>query len=321
MKILAIEDDAVYVSLLQAYIGRAGKGIFELETVSLLAQGLTKLGEKMYDAVLLDLQLPDSRGAGTVITVRREAPNVPIVVLTSSDNEQMAGEVFENGAQEYLVKGKTSVSGVFRALKVAAERKAVDDRLRECESALVNSSDLVIFTENFTFEDHFGPRIKYTSPSFLKCTGYAADEVLGKTFDSLFGEKTDQSTAAAVKQAFEKVSGIELEMVLYRKDRSPFWFMCTMMPVPDKNGFLSHWLIVGKEVTDEKRAQKSVSVGNGKAGVISDVKELSSALATAEQRLKLLQGVVQDQANMIQTLVESNQKLLLKLQSIMNEEI
>lgn len=323
MRILAIEDDAVYVSLLQAYVGRAGKGIFEVDTVSMLAQGLSRLGEKYYDAVLLDLQLPDSRGPSTVVTVRSQFPNVPIVVLTASDNEQIASEVFENGAQEYLVKGKINVNGVFRILRNVAERKIADDRLRWLESAVEICSDSVIVTENIAV-GQYGPRIAFVNQTLMQAFDYSAAEIVGKTFDILFGEKTDPAQLEKVCAAFEKIQPLSAEIVLYRKGERPLWVNLTMSPVPDKAGFLSHWLLLLADISEKKRAQKAAETGGTSPStaerIESGIEELKLALLTAEQRLRLLHSGAQDQASMVQTLFEDNHELLKKVESLFQED-
>ncbi len=323
MRILAIEDDPVYVSLLQAYVSRAGKGIFELETVSMLAQGLTRLSEIYFDAVLLDLQLPDSRGPGTVVTVRSQFPNIPIVVLTSSDNDQTASEVFENGAQEYLVKGKINVNGVFRVLRTAAERKGIDDRLRWMESALAHCSDGVVVTENVS-TGKWGPPIALANQAFLAATAYTSAEVIGKTFDIFAAEKTDEDTLAKIQNAFEKITPLATELILYRADGSPFWAELNMLPVPDKAGFLSHWLLIERDITEQKKAARAAE-GQGESlqdqkRLAESVKELKAALSTAEQRLRLLHSGAQDQTNMVQTLFEANHELLGKIQTLLQAE-
>lgn len=76
-----------------------------------------------YDVVLLDLSLPDGRGLATVTAVRDAAPTVPIVVLTGLDDEALAVQALAAGAQDYLVKGAVTGTGVRRAVRHAMERQ------------------------------------------------------------------------------------------------------------------------------------------------------------------------------------------------------
>jgi signal transduction histidine kinase len=87
------------------------------------------------DAVLLDLSLPDARGLDTVARVREAAPHLPIVVLTGLDDEAVAVQAVQAGAQDYLVKGAVTGLGVRRALRRAIERQRLLDAARRATRA------------------------------------------------------------------------------------------------------------------------------------------------------------------------------------------
>lgn len=84
-----------------------------------LASGLLKLAEEEFDAILLDLSLPDSRGLDTLVAVRNCAPDTAIVVLTALDE---AVEAIELGAQEYLLKEEVTPTILTRAISRARAR-------------------------------------------------------------------------------------------------------------------------------------------------------------------------------------------------------
>jgi len=71
-----------------------------------LEDTVDRLRDGGIDILLLDLNLPGSRGAETVAIVRAVSPDVPIIVVTGSDDQQTASEVVGNGAQGHLVKGR-----------------------------------------------------------------------------------------------------------------------------------------------------------------------------------------------------------------------
>ena len=64
------------------------------------------LGAGGFDVILLDLSLPDSDGIGTLTAIRVHAPQVPVLVLTGSNNETLANSALQHGAQDYIVKGQ-----------------------------------------------------------------------------------------------------------------------------------------------------------------------------------------------------------------------
>ncbi len=85
--------------------------------------GLDSLSRETPSVVLLDLNLPDSRGADTFRRVMEHAPNVPVVVLSAQDDEVLAMKAVHQGVQDYLVKGDISSKHLERAIRYAVERQ------------------------------------------------------------------------------------------------------------------------------------------------------------------------------------------------------
>ena len=135
-RILLVEDDAADALLVQRTLGTPAAPAFgfRLYRSQDLASGLERLDEGGIDVVLLDLHLPDSRGADTVARVRERDAAVPIVVFTVAGAEEMALRSLQAGAQDYLVKDELSQSSLRRAIRYAIERMRMRleaDRLQE----------------------------------------------------------------------------------------------------------------------------------------------------------------------------------------------
>lgn len=75
-----------------------------------------------YDVVLLDLNLPDSVGLKTLLRMKTLLPGLPIVVLSGSDERDLALPSLRQGAQDFLPKEQLSGQGLVRALRHAVER-------------------------------------------------------------------------------------------------------------------------------------------------------------------------------------------------------
>ena len=131
MRVLLIEDNPGDASLVRTFLKRESRGGCQFEHQPTLQRGLERLKRGGIDVALIDLDLPDSRGAKTVETVRAEADGVPIVVLTGFDEEAAAIEAVRKGAQDYLVKGKTNAALLVRTLQFAIERAAHQAQRRE----------------------------------------------------------------------------------------------------------------------------------------------------------------------------------------------
>jgi DNA-binding response OmpR family regulator len=104
IKVLLVDADEEYVEELQEGLGADHAGILEIEWVNELSQGLARLTQGGFDAVLLSMDLPDSRGMVTFDRAYAFAPDVPIVVVSDVADEDAAVSTVQAGAQDYIVK-------------------------------------------------------------------------------------------------------------------------------------------------------------------------------------------------------------------------
>src|SRR2546421_2474614 len=130
LKVLVIEDNSLDTRLIQIMLHEAGGGQFDLQQTERLATGLELLARGDIGLVLLDLSLPDSLGG--LVTFKRvhaQAPDVPIIVMTGLNDENIAVQAVQQGAQDYLVKGQVTGPLLVRAMRYALERKRTSDQL------------------------------------------------------------------------------------------------------------------------------------------------------------------------------------------------
>jgi len=122
VEILLVEDNPSDVLMLREVLAEAQAVSFQVTHVERLSAALQQLAAQRFDVVLLDLSLPDSLGLDTFAAMRAQAPHVPIVVLTALDDEALAVQAVQAGAQDYLVKGQPEGVLLMRALRYAIER-------------------------------------------------------------------------------------------------------------------------------------------------------------------------------------------------------
>ena len=143
MRILMIEDNPGDARLLLEYLSEAGTDRFVIFQADRLAGGLVYLSQPGIDVVLLDLTLPDSHGVETLNRVQAHAASVPIVVLTGRDDDAVAAQLLQAGAQDYLVKGHVTSALLVRALRYATERKHAQDKLILYREIFVHSIEAI----------------------------------------------------------------------------------------------------------------------------------------------------------------------------------
>jgi signal transduction histidine kinase len=132
---LLIEDNPGDARLIREMLREAGTGHAAVDLVHAerLATGLEQLAGDGADVVLLDLSLPDSQGLDTFAAVHAASPFVPIVVLSGLDDEGTAVRAVQEGAQDYLVKGKVDGGTILRAMRYAIERGRLEAARRDLE--------------------------------------------------------------------------------------------------------------------------------------------------------------------------------------------
>jgi diguanylate cyclase (GGDEF)-like protein len=122
IKVLYVEDDIDHAILISELIEEIKNVHYKLTHVQRLDEALVELDNEKYDIILLDLSLPDEQGVETVVRVCEKAPDIPVVVISGTDDETMAVKTLQKGAEEYLVKGKVKSHSLSRILRYAIMR-------------------------------------------------------------------------------------------------------------------------------------------------------------------------------------------------------
>lgn len=135
LNILLIEDDLGDARLLQEVLSRIDPlkpvgASYNLEHLDCFEAALDRLSQGGIDVVLLDLSLPDAEALELINQTRQTAPEIPIVVLTSHDDQCLAIQALQLGAQDYLVKSQTLDFLLERALRYAVERHRLQMAIR-----------------------------------------------------------------------------------------------------------------------------------------------------------------------------------------------
>jgi DNA-binding response OmpR family regulator len=136
LKILLIEDNLAEARLLQEFIKLTKSQNFSLVHVQKLQEGINKLNNEKYDVILLDLTLPDSQGLASIPQLLQQNPSNPIIVLTNTNDEELAIEAVKQGEQDYLVKRHVNPDILVRSCRYAIERKKFLEQLHQVNQTL-----------------------------------------------------------------------------------------------------------------------------------------------------------------------------------------
>ncbi|MGK7932507.1 MAG: diguanylate cyclase [Microcystaceae cyanobacterium] len=128
--LLLVEDNNEQTFLLQELLAETGEIPWEIAEAQRLSQALEILANQTFDAILLDLSLPDSSGLGTLEAVKAVAPNTAIIILTALNSQEIALEAISQGAQDFLIKGQFQSELLSRAINYAIERQRIQYKLQ-----------------------------------------------------------------------------------------------------------------------------------------------------------------------------------------------
>lgn len=123
IKVFLIEDDSSHVRHIQYLLSKIEHDEFDFVHVERLSDGLKLLEKSQVDVILLDLGLPDSQGLNTFFRIYEKFSELPIVVFTILDDEEIGIRAVREGAQDYLVKGQVDHILLARAIRYAIERQ------------------------------------------------------------------------------------------------------------------------------------------------------------------------------------------------------
>jgi PAS domain S-box-containing protein len=261
IKLLMIEDNPGDARLIREMLTDASSVQFQLKIADRLSQGLDFLAAEAFDALLLDLSLPDSQGLETIVKVHTASKHIPIVVLTGYDDETVGIAAVQEGAQDYLVKGQVDTHLIVRALRYAIERKRTESELdmqrAQMYAILDSMGEGVIY--------HNGFQAEFTNRALTFMTGFNGDEFQGY-LDLIYAGNGDTLKAleARIEHGVSTEGVWQGEVRLRRQDGSEFDAALTCTPVLAADREMTGLVTILRDISQEKalEAQKARFVAN-----------------------------------------------------------
>ena len=179
IKVLLVNNSLRDGRRIEGLLNNSKVADFDLVSVRWLSAARERLINEKADVVLLDLMLPDSRGLQTFDKIHADAPDVPIIILSGHEDEELGVAAVRNGAQDYLVKGEMDSNILARTLRYAIERKRGEEALRLSEAHLrriieKNADGILIVNKKGI--------VLFINPTAEALFGCKADLLLGKPF-------------------------------------------------------------------------------------------------------------------------------------------
>lgn len=247
MKVLLVEDNLGDARLLDLML-QESMPAYSLSHASSLSEAMHLIREERFDIILLDLSLPDANGHQTFWQLHAVAISIPIIVMTGLDDEALAAELAQAGAQDFLVKGTVDARILQRAMRYAIERKRAEAQLRVAARVFESTMEGILIAE-------VGGRIAAANDAFCKITGYIEKDIIGLSQGILWEGGEQDDVVQMVHAALESNGKWQGEARLRRSngDLFPAWLGANA--VLDAHGQVTHWLIVFTDISDLKESQ------------------------------------------------------------------
>jgi diguanylate cyclase (GGDEF)-like protein/PAS domain S-box-containing protein len=258
--VLLIQDDPADAEAIRAALLSSGDGPFQVVWVRRCSEALEQLkperqqvqpmGPRMA-AILVDLLLPDSRGLETVDQLLRAAPQIPILVLCTARDEDVAKLAVQHGAQDYLLKTRVDSYLLHKALGSMIERSAIAEALFEererAQVTLKSIGDAVVSIDargNVTYLNIVAETM--TGWSRDEAAGHSVEEVL-RIVDVTTREIVPNPMALAIRE--NKTVDLKANCVLIRRDGVETGIEESAAPIHDRQGQVTGAVMVFHDVS------------------------------------------------------------------------
>ncbi|MFI3154789.1 MAG: EAL domain-containing protein [Methylococcaceae bacterium] len=253
MNVLLIEDHKPDAVLLRALLMENTRQFFHLVHAERLEDGLACADREHFDVALLDLSLPDTFGQDTFWRLHRQAPNLPIIVLTGFDDEDLAIKLAQAGAQDYLVKSDLNSGILHRSIHYAIERKRVEEKLRLAATVFDSTLEGILITDAKT-------KVISVNQALCSITGYCAEEFIGNTPNIIKSERHNHAFFRQLWDILNKTGQWRGEIWNRRKNGEvfPTWVNISAVPHGTTDN-TSHYVAVFTEITELKLSEERLN--------------------------------------------------------------
>jgi PAS domain S-box-containing protein/putative nucleotidyltransferase with HDIG domain len=258
IKTLLLEDNPGDIRLIREMLKEDQAIRFNIVHKDRLSEGLHYLDENDVDAVILDLGLPDSIGLETFTQFYEKNIHLPIIVLTGTDDDQLALKAVQGGAQDYLVKGQINGQLLSRSIQYAIERKQAEENLSRAKQHLtahVDNSPLAVV--EFDSQLHV---IRWSKEA-ERVFGWTSEEVVGRSIPEIRWVYEEDEELVR-RESAGLISGEQSRSLNvnrnYRKDGSVIYCEWYNSGIYDSRGKLISVLSQVLDITNRRKIEEAL---------------------------------------------------------------
>lgn len=257
LKVLLIEQDPAFARYVEEMLGQAREREVECRVVADLGAGAQALRESEPHIVLLDFAVPDGAGLGSVFLLRAVAPHVPIVICGDPDEEVIALEAMNAGAEDYLVRSQLTPGWLERSLRYAIERHNLDMALLGAEAKYHGLFDHLV---EGIFQTTPEGRFLLANNTLARIYGYGSPEELMREVTNvrhgLYVQPGRREEFVELMKENDTIGGFESQV--YRKNGSKIWISENCRAIRDAQGNLLYFEGTVEDITQRRQAEENL---------------------------------------------------------------
>lgn len=144
-----------------------------------------------------------------------------------------------------------------------------ESRLRLLQAAVDRVNDLIIITDAEPFGAKDGPKIVFANSAYYRRTGYAPNEVIGKSPRILQGPNSQAGEIKRVSDAMREWRTVRADVINYTKSGEEFWMELDIVPIGDKAGKYTHWVSIQRDITERKLAEEALRLSDERFNMVA----------------------------------------------------
>ncbi|HXS68168.1 MAG TPA: PAS domain S-box protein [Candidatus Polarisedimenticolia bacterium] len=257
LNILLIEHDPGFTRTMGDMIGQARDLSADLSAASGLQEGFSAINNKHFDVVVIEVALPDGAGLANISLLKAEAPRLPIIAAGDADNETVAVEAVQAGAQDYLVKGQLTPGWLERSIRYAIERHRMDVTLLAAEEKYHSIFDHLV---EGIFQTTPEGRYLLANAALARIYGYNSPQELMESVTDigrrLYVEEGRRDEFVRFMREHDTITGFESR--IYRKDGTVIWISENCHARRNNRGDLLYYEGTVEDITQKKQTEENL---------------------------------------------------------------
>jgi sigma-B regulation protein RsbU (phosphoserine phosphatase) len=257
IRVLLIEHDAGFTRRVGEMLGQARGLSAEVCCAPHLEAGLARLRCEEFHVVILDVCVPDGAGLASINLLKSAAPQMPLIATGDTDNETVAIEAVQAGAQDYLIKSPLTARLLERSIRYALERHRSDLMLLAAEAKYHGIFDHLV---EGIFQTTPDGRYLLANTALARIYGYSSPEELTQTLTDigrkLYVQEGRREEFVQLMQESDVLTDFESE--IYRKDGSWIWISENCRAVRGSEGTILYYEGTVEDITQRRKAEEAL---------------------------------------------------------------